>query len=64
MLAAVACASPHDGVVRGSGASYPAGYVPPLVANGELAMTVDASFGVRDAKAKLQELKEWLAART
>ena len=44
----VACATPYDGVVTGAGASYPAGYVPPLLANGELAMTVDASFGVRD----------------
>ncbi|MBR1588649.1 MAG: hypothetical protein IJ658_10030, partial [Kiritimatiellae bacterium] len=47
-LAALACASPYDGEVKGAGASYPTGYVPPLLANGELAMTVDASFGVRD----------------
>ena len=46
-LVAVACASPYDGVVKGAGTSYPAGYMPPLLANGELAMTVDASFGVR-----------------
>ena len=33
--------------VCGEGAAEPAGYVPVLVANGELAMTVDKTFGVR-----------------
>ena len=37
----------HPCVVRGTGSAYPHGYVPPLVANGELAMTMDASFGIR-----------------
>ena len=45
--AGVAVASQHDGVVRGTGDAEPAGYVPVLVANGELAMTVDRTFGVR-----------------
>ena len=48
LVAMVACATPYDGVVTGAGESYPAGYMPPLLANGELAMTVDALFGVRD----------------
>ena len=46
-VTAVAFASRHDGVVSGRGDSVPAGYVPVLVANGELAMTVDRTFGVR-----------------
>ena len=46
-VTAVAFASRHDGVVSGSGDGEPAGYVPVLVANGELAMTVDRTFGVR-----------------
>lgn len=36
-----------EAVVSGTGARDPAGYVPVLVANGELAMTVDKSFGIR-----------------
>lgn len=47
LMAGAALATPFDGVVQGTGASEPAGYVPPLVANGELAMTVDWPFGVR-----------------
>ena len=43
----VAFATQYDGVVKGTGASVPEGYVPPLAANGELAMTVDWPFGVR-----------------
>ncbi len=39
--------------------------MPPLVANGELAMTVDASFGVRDAKSSPHEYSQgiFLAGR-
>ena len=34
--------------VSGAGDAVPQGYVPPLVANGELAMTVDRTFAVKD----------------
>ena len=40
-------ASQLDGAVAGVGDVEPQGYVPVLVANGELAMTVDRTFGVR-----------------
>ena len=46
-ISVVAYASRHDGVVSRSRDGEPAGYVPVLVANGELAMTVDRTFGIR-----------------
>jgi len=39
-----------NGVVAGTGDADPQGYVPVLVANGELAMTVDRSFGVKGVR--------------
>ena len=47
LVSLVVRADKFDGVVSGRGDAEPAGYVPVLVANGELAMTVDRSFGVR-----------------
>ena len=47
VVAPFAGASQLDGIVTGAGDADPAGYVPVLVANGELAMTVDRTFGVR-----------------
>lgn len=47
MVAAPAVATRIDGIVSGEGTADPVGYVPVLVANGELAMTVDKSFGIR-----------------
>jgi len=38
--------SRHDGIIRSEVASVCKGYVPPLLMNGELAMTVDRSFAV------------------
>jgi hypothetical protein len=59
VLAVLACAvlasawaDRFDGVVRGEGAVDPEGYVPVLVANGELAMPVDWNFGVRRTKSR------------
>ena len=43
-------ADKFDGIVSGRGDEEPAGYMPVLVANGELAMTVDRTFGVRDSQ--------------
>ena len=38
--------SRYDGIIRSEGASVCKGYAPPLLMNGELAMTVDRSFAV------------------
>lgn len=37
-------------IISGKGEACPPGYVPPLLANGELSMTVDRTFAVRDKR--------------
>ena len=44
--------SRYDGIVRCEGASVCKGYTPPLLMNGELAMTVDRTFAVLPNKAR------------
>jgi len=47
LVVSAAWAEKFDGVVSGRGDETPADYMPVLVANGELAMPVDRTFGVR-----------------
>lgn len=43
----VGVASPLDGIVRSPDGTPPAGYVPPMIGNGEINMTIDYTAGMR-----------------
>ena len=58
-LAAILAAT----LVSGKGGERPSGYVPPLVANGELSMTVDRDFAVRSVPSGAYSQGIFLAGR-